>query len=118
MATAPERITDLATLNRDVAAWVAEVARQTQPAAVYWCDGSDAEFKMLEKQLLAAKELPPLNAKTFPGCVLYRSDPSDVARVEHLTYVCTRSEADAGPNNHWMAPRRRIGRWTPSSRAA
>jgi phosphoenolpyruvate carboxykinase (GTP) len=104
MATAPQHVPDLASLNASVSDWVDEVAKLTQPDAVHWCDGSEAEFERMERALVASKELLPLNQNVFPGCVLYRSDPSDVARVEHLTYVCTKNRDDAGPNNHWMAP--------------
>ncbi|MDP9085110.1 MAG: phosphoenolpyruvate carboxykinase (GTP) [Pseudomonadota bacterium] len=104
MATAPQHVTSLASLNRDVSAWVNEVINLTRPDEVYWCDGSDAEFKMLQRKLVASKDLLPLNEHTFPGCVLSRSDPSDVARVEHLTFVCTKNREDAGPNNHWLEP--------------
>ena len=105
MATAPQHVS-LASMNRDVSVWVDEVAKLTQPDHIFWCDGSDAEFHALERHLIAAKELLPLNAQSFPGCVLSRSDPSDVARVEHLTFVCTRNQQDAGPNNNWLAPAR------------
>jgi phosphoenolpyruvate carboxykinase (GTP) len=91
-------------MNRDVTAWVDEVAKLTQPDHIYWCDGSDAEFQALKRELVASKELLPLNSQRFPGCVLSRSNPSDVARVEHLTFVCTRNKDDAGPNNNWLAP--------------
>jgi phosphoenolpyruvate carboxykinase (GTP) len=104
MATAPQHLTSLASLNRDVANWVDEVARLTKPDRIYWCDGSESEFQMLERELVAQKELLPLNQSEFPGCHLYRSNPSDVARVEHLTFVCTEDPEDAGPNNNWMAP--------------
>ncbi len=104
MATAPHHLTSLASMNRDVANWVDEVARLTTPDRIYWCDGSESEFQMLERELVAKKELLPLNQSEFPGCYLYRSNPSDVARVEHLTFVCTEDEEDAGPNNNWMAP--------------
>ncbi len=104
MATAPQLVTSLASLNRDVSAWVDEVARLTQPDHIVWCDGSESEFQTLERALVDEKALLPLNQASFPGCYLYRSDPSDVARVEHLTFVCTREREDAGPNNHWMAP--------------
>jgi phosphoenolpyruvate carboxykinase (GTP) len=103
MATAPQHVT-LATMNREVTAWVDDVARLTQPERVFWCDGSDREFKLLQQELIAGRALLPLNQQSFPGCVLSRSDPSDVARVEHLTFVCTRNPQDAGPNNHWMDP--------------
>jgi phosphoenolpyruvate carboxykinase (GTP) len=104
MATAPQHVTHLASLNLDVSRWVDEVAAVTLPERIFWCDGSDSEFQMLERELVASKELLPLDQTTYPGCYLYRSDPSDVARVEHLTFVCTRNAEDAGPNNHWMAP--------------
>jgi len=84
--------------------WVHDVAAMTRPATIHWCDGSDTEYRMLVQQMLRSRDLIELNQQTHPGCYLHRSSPSDVARVEHLTVVCTRGEADAGPNNHWMAP--------------
>ncbi len=86
MATAPQQVTSLAASNRDVSDWVEEVARLTRPDRIHWCDGSDAEYQSLERELAAKKELLPLNQGSFPGCFLHRSHPSDVARVEHLTY--------------------------------
>ncbi len=85
-------------------AWVAEVAALTQPDRVHWCDGSDAENAALIKRMEAEGTLLPLNPETHPHSWLHRSSPSDVARVEHLTFVCTPEREDAGPNNHWMAP--------------
>ncbi len=90
----------LAALNE----WVAQVAQLTQPDAVHWCDGSDAENARLVELMLATGDLVRLNPQTHPNCYLHRSSPSDVARVEHLTFVCTREREDAGPNNHWMDP--------------
>ena len=84
--------------------WVAEVAALTQPAHIHWCDGSDAENDALLALMQADGTLLPLNDQTHPGSWLHRSDPDDVARVEHLTYVCHANQDDAGPNNHWMAP--------------
>ncbi len=84
--------------------WVDEVARLTLPARIHWCDGTDAEYQSLLKLMLASGDLLPLNPETHPRCYLHRSDPSDVARVEHLTFVCTDKQEDAGPNNHWLAP--------------
>jgi phosphoenolpyruvate carboxykinase (GTP) len=104
MATAAQHVTSLASLNHDVSAWVDDVARLTQPDRVHWCDGSDAERRAIERELVATKDLLPLNQTSFPGCHLHRSAPSDVARVEHLTFVCTTNRDDAGPNNHWMPP--------------
>jgi len=84
--------------------WVGEVAALTRPAKVQWCDGSDAEYHQLVQLMLRSGDLIELNQQTHPGCYLHRSNPSDVARVEHLTFVCHPHEADAGPNNHWMDP--------------
>ena len=84
--------------------WVHEVARLTEPARIHWCTGTEAEAAELTALLVKSGEFTRLNAERFPGCYVYRSNPNDVARVEHLTFVCTRSEADAGPNNLWMAP--------------
>ena len=87
-----------------VANWVREVAGLTTPARIHWCTGSQLEVATLTNELLARRELLPLNSSTYPGSQLYRSNPNDVARVEHLTFVCTREREDAGPNNHWLAP--------------
>jgi len=84
--------------------WVREVQVLTEPARVHWCTGTEAEAEALTAELVKSGELLPLNAERFPRCYLYRSNPSDVARVEHLTFVCTKAAADAGPNNNWMAP--------------
>src|SRR5437899_10872905 len=84
--------------------WVDEVARHTHPKDVYWCDGSEAENQRLIREMLAARTLFELNQTTYPNCYLHRSDPSDVARTEHLTFVCSRTKEDAGPNNNWMSP--------------
>ena len=85
-------------------AWVDEVASLTQPDTIHWCDGSDTENERLIDEMLGDETLIRLNEDKYPNCYLHRSDPSDVARVEHLTFVCTRDEDDAGPNNHWMDP--------------
>ncbi len=90
----------LAILNQ----WVQEVAALTEPDQIRWCDGSESERRELEALMVENGDLLPLNPDTHPDCFLHRSDPSDVARVEHLTYVCTRHADDAGPNNNWMAP--------------
>ncbi|ALN56457.1 phosphoenolpyruvate carboxykinase [Lysobacter enzymogenes] len=85
--------------------WVAQVAALTRPDTIQWCDGSDAEYQALLQRMLADGTLETLNQDTHPGSYLHRSHPEDVARVEHLTFVCTNEREDAGPNNHWMAPR-------------
>jgi phosphoenolpyruvate carboxykinase (GTP) len=84
--------------------WVDDVARRTRPQRIHWCDGSDAEHAALVALMESGGDLLPLSPATHPRCHLHRSHPSDVARVEHLTYVCTRDPRDAGPNNHWMEP--------------
>ncbi len=84
--------------------WVDEVAKLTQPDHIHWCDGTDAEARQLNDLMVERGDLIPLNEKTHPNCFLHRSSKSDVARVEHLTFVCTSEREDAGPNNHWMAP--------------
>ena len=104
MATALHSFKSLPEISPEVAEWVAAVARTTQPAKIHWCDGSAAETAGLREELIARRELQPLNAQTFPDCYLARSHPSDVARVEHLTFICTSRQEDAGPNNNWMAP--------------
>ena len=84
--------------------WVAEVAALTQPERVQWCNGSVEEYQFLLAGMLGDGTLIELNQSTYPGCYLHRSDPDDVARVEHLTFVCTRDQDDAGPNNNWLDP--------------
>jgi phosphoenolpyruvate carboxykinase (GTP) len=84
--------------------WVDEVAKLTQPEKIHWCDGSEAENQRLVEEMCQSGTLIPLDDTAYPNCYLHRSDPSDVARVEHLTFICTSNEDDAGPNNHWMSP--------------
>ncbi len=84
--------------------WVAQVAALTQPDAVHWCDGSAAENTALIATMEGDGTLIRLNELTHPRSWLHRSHPDDVARVEHLTFVCTPEKEDAGPNNHWMSP--------------
>ncbi len=104
MATAPYLLAALSDISKNVSTWVAEVATLTTPDRIHWCEGSDADIAALRGELVARGELRELNQQTNPGCYLYRSDPTDVARVEHLTFVCTAAQDDAGANNNWMAP--------------
>ena len=84
--------------------WVEECAQLTRPKKIYWCDGSEAEYQRMIHEMLETGTLLELNQQEYPGCYLHRSDPTDVARTEHLTYVCTGEREDAGPNNNWMSP--------------
>ena len=95
MATAADRFSSPAMAPSELRRWVEQVAARTRPERVHWCDGSDEEYRELIRGMLATGDLQALNPEKFPGCYLHRSHPSDVARVEHLTFVCTESEADA-----------------------
>lgn len=91
---------ELAALNE----WVHSVARLTRPDRIHWCDGSEAENQALTQLMLETGDLVELDRHSHPNCYLHRSSPSDVARVEHLTFVCSKDRETAGPNNCWMAP--------------
>jgi len=99
-STAPEWVR-----HKELRQWVANLARQTKPAEIVWCDGSQAEYERLCEALVAKGTFirlnPTLRAKSF----LARSHPSDVARMEDRTFICSRSKEDAGPTNNWVDPR-------------
>ncbi len=85
-------------------AWVEESARLTKPDNIVFCDGSEAENRTILQEMMKQGDSFPLNEKTYPNCYLHRSNPSDVARTEHLTFICTPDKEEVGPTNHWMDP--------------
>ena len=100
------------TSNPTLSAWVDDCERLCRPDEVVWCDGSSEERERLTQQAILSGELTPLSAEKLPGCTLHRSHPSDVARTEGVTYICSPRREDAGPTNNWMDPAeayRRVG---------
>jgi phosphoenolpyruvate carboxykinase (GTP) len=93
--------------------WVEEIRALTKPDRVVYCDGSDGERDRLIADCLATGELIALNQQTHPGCYLHRSATHDVARTEHLTFISTANQDDAGPTNNWMAPEDARAKLTP-----
>jgi phosphoenolpyruvate carboxykinase (GTP) len=92
------------TTNKAVLNWVNEMANHCQPEKIFWCDGSDQENQALCDLMVKAGTFTKLNEKRRPGSYLARSHPSDVARVEDRTFICSKSKEEAGPTNHWADP--------------
>ena len=84
--------------------WVNEAAQLTRPDRIVYCDGSEAENQRILAEMLRGGDALKLNETTYPNCYLSRSSPNDVARTEHLTFICTPEKDDAGPTNNWMDP--------------
>jgi phosphoenolpyruvate carboxykinase (GTP) len=99
--------------SRALQAWVEHVRQLTQPDHVVWCDGSELENLRLLREMQASGTLLPLNAEKYPNSYLHRSHPDDVARTEHLTFICSEEKDDAGPTNNWMSPAEAADRVLP-----
>ncbi|MGC9200190.1 MAG: phosphoenolpyruvate carboxykinase (GTP), partial [Acidobacteriaceae bacterium] len=92
------------TTNKHLIRWVEKMAELTEPDAIHWVDGSQQEYDRLCEGMVASGTAIRLNKETWPGCLLVRSDPRDVARVEDRTFICSLSKDNAGPTNNWIDP--------------
>ncbi|MDD5594056.1 MAG: phosphoenolpyruvate carboxykinase (GTP) [Candidatus Margulisbacteria bacterium] len=90
--------------HKELQRWIKECAELCKPDRIVWCDGSEVEKIRLEKESFKTGELIELNQKKLPGCVYHRTSANDVARTEHLTYICTPNKRNAGPTNNWLPP--------------
>jgi phosphoenolpyruvate carboxykinase (GTP) len=93
------------TENKYVLQWLKEMQELCKPDRVIWIDGSDQQLEELRAEACSTGEMHKLNQEKLPGCYLHRTEPSDVARVEGKTFICTRKKEDAGPTNNWMDPK-------------
>ncbi|HAH21194.1 MAG: phosphoenolpyruvate carboxykinase [Omnitrophica WOR_2 bacterium GWF2_43_52] len=92
------------TTHKKLISWVKQMAALCKPDSIAWIDGSEHQKKILEKEALTTGEILQLNQEKLPGCFYHRSAKDDVARTEHLTFICTSQKRDAGPTNNWMPP--------------
>lgn len=93
------------TKNKNVLDWVDQMVALTQPDKVVWIDGSEEQLDELRKESIATGEMEVLNEELLPGCLLHRTLPNDVARVEDRTFICSKKQEDAGPTNNWKDPK-------------
>jgi len=93
------------THNKKLKDWVNKMAGMCEPDDIVWIDGSQEQKRAIEKEAMAIGEITQLNQEKLPGCFLHRTAPDDVARTEHLTFICTKKKHDAGPTNNWMSPK-------------
>ncbi len=98
--------------------WVEEMAQLTEPDQIVWLHGGQEEYDHLVEEALAEDVFEKLNQDHLPGCLLHYSNPNDVARTEHLTFICSKEKEDAGPNNNWMDPGEARAKLTPLFRGS
>jgi len=103
-STSSETNQSAPTTHQGILSWVNEVAELTQPDSIHWCTGSDEEWVQLTDALVETDTFVRLNEEKKPNSFWAASDPSDVARVEDRTFICSVDERDAGPTNNWMDP--------------
>src|SRR3989339_2011583 len=92
------------TKHKELNKWIKECEKLCNPDKIYVCDGSEEEKERLQKEAVKTGEILELNQEKLPGSIYHRTAPNDVARTEHLTYICTEAKNDAGPTNNWMKP--------------
>ena len=101
------------TNNKNVLSWVDEMVALCKPDKVVWIDGSEEQLNALRAEAVSTGEMETLNEEKLPGCLLHRTVPNDVARVEARTFICSRKEEDAGPTNNWCDPKEMYAKLTP-----
>ena len=101
------------TNNKNVLTWVEEMVALCKPDKVVWIDGSEEQLSALRDEAVSTGEMERLNQEKLPGCLLHRTNPNDVARVEARTFICSRKEEDAGPTNNWCDPKEMYAKLTP-----
>ena len=101
------------TNNKNVLSWVDEMVALCKPDNVVWIDGSEEQLNALRAEAVSTGEMETLNEEKLPGCLLHRTVPNDVARVEARTFICSRKEEDAGPTNNWCDPKEMYAKLTP-----